>query len=251
MPGQGARRAIELVEQVRQFEVSVLPDLARSALTMLADQLDALAAQIHALERRDDPELGAVTADGVDQHGPLTHQQLASPVQHQYSLALGALDRHEPHGRPGHRLADRLGISGVVLLPPHIGLHVARRHQAHIMTERRDLARPVVRRGARRHADQARREGLEKLQHLGAMQLLSGGDLASSIDAVDLEHGLGEINTDRGSLHGGRLLLSGLFQQRPPYGASTPETGAVHPISPTATRLWRDAVSPTQPTFTP
>jgi transposase len=49
---QGARRAVELVEQVRQAETLLLPGLARSALLMLADQLDALAVQIHDLERR-------------------------------------------------------------------------------------------------------------------------------------------------------------------------------------------------------
>jgi transposase len=49
---QGARRAAELIEQVRQAEIAILPDLARSTLLMLADQLQALALQIHALERR-------------------------------------------------------------------------------------------------------------------------------------------------------------------------------------------------------
>jgi transposase len=49
---QGARRAVELVEQIRQGEAAVLPELARSALSMLIDQLGALAAQIRALERR-------------------------------------------------------------------------------------------------------------------------------------------------------------------------------------------------------
>jgi len=49
---QGARRAAELVERVRHGETHGLPDLARSALLMLADQLNALACQIHALERR-------------------------------------------------------------------------------------------------------------------------------------------------------------------------------------------------------
>jgi transposase len=49
---QGARRAGELVEQVRQAEVSSLPDLARSALSLLADQLGVLAAQIRGLERQ-------------------------------------------------------------------------------------------------------------------------------------------------------------------------------------------------------
>jgi transposase len=49
---QGARRAGELVQQVRQAEVSSLPDLARSALSLLADQLGVLAAQIRGLERQ-------------------------------------------------------------------------------------------------------------------------------------------------------------------------------------------------------
>lgn len=49
---QGARRASELVEQIRQAEADELPDLARSALLRLAEQLDILAAEIHGLERR-------------------------------------------------------------------------------------------------------------------------------------------------------------------------------------------------------
>ena len=49
---QGARRVCDLVESIRRNEVSVIPDLARSALLVLANQLDALAAQINALERR-------------------------------------------------------------------------------------------------------------------------------------------------------------------------------------------------------
>jgi len=49
---QGARRAPELIEDVRQADASLLPDLARSALLRLADQLDSLAAEIHALDRR-------------------------------------------------------------------------------------------------------------------------------------------------------------------------------------------------------
>ncbi len=49
---QGVRRLAELVEQVRQAQAAELPDLARSALLRLAGQLDGLAAEIHALERR-------------------------------------------------------------------------------------------------------------------------------------------------------------------------------------------------------
>ena len=49
---QGAPRVTDPVEQVRQVETSQLPQIARSALLMLVDRLDALAAQIHQLERR-------------------------------------------------------------------------------------------------------------------------------------------------------------------------------------------------------
>ena len=48
---QGARRVSELVEQVRQATTSALPDLVRSAVLVMADQLGALAVQIHDLER--------------------------------------------------------------------------------------------------------------------------------------------------------------------------------------------------------
>ena len=49
---QGARRASDLVEHIRQAEPVELPELARSALLRLAEQLDTLAAEIHGLERR-------------------------------------------------------------------------------------------------------------------------------------------------------------------------------------------------------
>jgi transposase len=49
---QGVRRAVELISDIRKANTLKLPALARSALMMLADQLDALAVQIHGLERQ-------------------------------------------------------------------------------------------------------------------------------------------------------------------------------------------------------
>jgi transposase len=42
----------ELVEQVRRADMSLLPDLARSAILRLGEQLEALSVGIHSLERR-------------------------------------------------------------------------------------------------------------------------------------------------------------------------------------------------------
>ena len=49
---QGARRVCDLVESIRREAEQALPELARSGLLVLADQLDGLAAQINALDRR-------------------------------------------------------------------------------------------------------------------------------------------------------------------------------------------------------
>lgn len=48
---QGARKAEDLIAQVRQADAKTLPGIARTTLLQLAGQLDALAVQIHALER--------------------------------------------------------------------------------------------------------------------------------------------------------------------------------------------------------
>ena len=140
-------------------------------------------------------------AHGIDQLRALADQQVTRPVQHQRSLLLGALDRHEAHRRPRHRLADRGRIGSVVLAALDVGLHIARRHQPHIVAELPELARPLVRRGARLHANQARRQLAEKLEHLAASELLLEHRLLGSIDAMHLEDVLGEINSDRANLH--------------------------------------------------
>jgi hypothetical protein len=58
-----------------------------------------------------------------------------------------------------------------------------------------------VRRGARLHAQQARRQALEERHHLTAPQLLPDNNLLVGIDAVNLDDVLGEIQTDRANLH--------------------------------------------------
>lgn len=113
---QGARRAGDLVEQLRQTEDGAVPDLARSALLMLADQLDALAAQIHALERRllawhrqDQASQRLATIPGV---GIITATALAASVTdpslfrsgREFAAFLGLVPRQNSSGGK-----DRLG----------------------------------------------------------------------------------------------------------------------------------------------
>src|SRR3954454_20648601 len=93
-------------------------------------------------------------------------------------------------------------ISHVVLLPFDVGLYVSRRHQSHGMTKCLKLARPMVRRGASFYADQAWWQLLEERQDRAALQLAADDHLASGINSVNLEHRLGDVETDcRDRLH--------------------------------------------------
>src|ERR1022692_4543376 len=138
---------------------------------------------------------------GIDQLGPLPHQQIAYSMLHQPALLLDRLDRDEPHGWAPDRFADRLGVGGIVLVALDVGLHILRRHQTNLVAELRQFTRPIMCRGAGFHADKAWRQSLEELYQLAAAKLLSDGDLLSRVDAVNLEHVLGDIQTDRGNMH--------------------------------------------------
>src|ERR1700688_205616 len=54
-------------------------------------------------------------------------------------LLLGRFDLYETHGRPPHRLADRLGVGRIVLVALDVGLHVLRWHQPHLMAKLRQF----------------------------------------------------------------------------------------------------------------
>src|SRR6202035_337709 len=109
-------------------------------------------------DRCNDPELGKMGPDCIDHRGLLTDEQMTGAVEHQATLLLGGLGWHEPHVGPGDRLANGLRISRVILLPLDVRLHIGRRYQPHLVAQRLQLARPMVRRGAGLNADQARRE---------------------------------------------------------------------------------------------
>ena len=99
------------------------------------------------------------------------------------------------------RVADRLGIHRIILLSLHVGLHIRRRDQPHIMAERRDLPGPEVRGRAGFHADQAGFEPREKVQHRPAAQSLLQDDGAADIDPVKLKDRLGQVDPECCNFH--------------------------------------------------
>jgi hypothetical protein len=89
----------------RQFRQTILPFVQRR------DRCDHTAGTA----RGNDPELGKVPAQRIDQHRSLANQKIAHLVQHQHGLLLGGLDSNKAHRRPGHRFRDGLDIGGVGL----------------------------------------------------------------------------------------------------------------------------------------
>src|SRR5258706_13812364 len=157
-------------------------------------------------DRRNDPELGKMGPNCIDHRGLLTDEQMAGAVEHQAALLLGGLGRYKPHVGPGDCLANGLCVSRIVLLPLDVGLHIGRRDQPHGVTQCLQLARPVVRRGAGFDTDQTGRQLLEERQDVAALQLAANDHLAASVDAVNLENRLGDVETDcRYRLHGSLL----------------------------------------------
>src|SRR5208282_3232023 len=74
-------------------------------------------------------------------------------------LLRGTLNRDEAHRRPARRLADRLGVAGVVLVGFDERPYEPRRDEPHLVTELLNLARPVVRARTCLHRHQAPRQG--------------------------------------------------------------------------------------------
>src|SRR5712671_3535871 len=138
-------------------------------------------------DRRDNAKLGEMGTNGIYHRNLLADEEMARAVEHQAALLLRCLGRDEPHVRPGDRFADCLGISGIVLVSLDVGLHIGWRHQAHGMAKCLELARPMMRRGARLDADQVWRYLLEEGQDVATLQLAADDRLPACINAVHLK----------------------------------------------------------------
>src|SRR5262245_15266512 len=95
--------------------------------------------------------------DRIDDRGLLANEYMPSAMKRQATLLLWCLGLHEPHVRPANGLAECLCVGGIVLVPLLVGLHIGRRHQSDLVTERLQFTRPVMGCSASLDADQARR----------------------------------------------------------------------------------------------
>src|ERR1700755_3143571 len=154
-------------------------------------------------DRCNDAKRRKMGADCIDDRRLLANEQMPRAMEYQATLLLWRLGWHKPHIGSGHRFADRLGISGIVLLSLDVGLHVSRWHQPHGVTCCLELARPVMRGSTGLNAYQTGRQFLKERQNVTALQLTTDDHLAGGINAVHLKDRFGDIETDcRDRVHG-------------------------------------------------
>lgn len=129
-----------------------------------------------------------MTAQRIYGLSPLPDQKFAYSEHHGRALGLFALHRNEAHRRPQCRLADRLGIGRIILLPLHEGLDVSGWDQPNVMAKLADLTTPEMSAAAGFHRNDAGRELAEKLQHLCAPQLLAQDRTTTAVGPMHLKH---------------------------------------------------------------
>jgi hypothetical protein len=143
-----------------------------------------------------------------------------------------ALDRHETHLRPLHRLADRLGVGLVVLVGLDERAHVLRRHQAHLVAELGEPAREVVRTARRFQADPRRRQVGQPGDQPRPRQPPLGHHLAAPVHGDDVTRRLAKIDPDGFDLHWFVPCIAGLSTRALPGPA-----GADHPVTRTPSKV--------------
>src|SRR5262249_38013964 len=139
------------------------------------------------------PKFGKMGADRIDYSGLLADEEMARAVEHQAALLPERLGRHEPHVCSRDRFANGLSVCSIVLLPLDVGLHVGRRHQAHGMPQRSELARPMMRRSAGFDTDEARRQLLKEWQNVPALELAANDHITCRVNSVNLKNRLRDI----------------------------------------------------------
>ncbi len=80
------------------------------------------------------------------------------------------------------------------------------------MAKALELARPVMSRGTRLNAYQARRQAGKELEQLPAPDLASDDHSPSGIDAMHLKDGLGDVQANGGDRAHGMLLCRWLLE---------------------------------------
>ena len=120
----------------------------------------------------------------------------ADPMQRKQVALLRRLHGNEVHRRTLHSLGDGFGIAVVVLVAFDEGLHILRRHEPRIVTQRIQPTRNMMCTRAGFHADHALRCVRQSLEQLTARDFGAHDKLAALVLAYQMKRRLADIDTD-------------------------------------------------------
>ncbi|EGG79103.1 hypothetical protein SXCC_00189 [Gluconacetobacter sp. SXCC-1] len=173
-----------------------------------------------------------MSPERVDHLRPLTHEHVTRPEDHRPSLLAFRLGLHEAHRRTARRFCDGFGIGRVVFLPLDERLHIRRRHEPHVMSERTDRPGPKVGCRARFQRNDAPWQLRQECRYLSARQLLAERYASVCPSAVKLKNPLCKIKANNGnSVHGCLLLPVTLNNNITLAHLAMPSGAGIHPIS--------------------
>jgi hypothetical protein len=162
-------------------------------------------------------------------------------MQHHHALLLHGFHGNKAHGRPAHRLANRLSVGRIVLLAFDVGLHVARRHQPDIVPECAQLACPIVPGGTRLDADPTGLDDRrEERQHPRPPQTSPNYHPTVAVDAMHLKNGLCYVQTDNHNLSHRSPPRSSVAAHAAPWVESRPRHHKLNEFPSVKMRFGRD-----------
>jgi hypothetical protein len=166
----------------------------------------------------------------------LPNQQFANPMLGELALLASRFYRHKTHARSTNGFADGLSIRRVVLASADIWFDVRWRDQSNLVPIDCDRASPIMGGGAGFDADEARRKSRKEIGQLRSLKPSAHDNSTCRVNTVHLKDTFGEIETQRGNLHRGRLPLVA-FSDDHILAHRCRSAGAVHPIN----SSWRSA----------
>src|SRR5579863_874864 len=176
----------------------------------------------------DQSVFGKVAPQSIDDLRTLPDQEIASAKHDCTRLLVLTLHGGKAHGGPLYRLAYRLRVGHVVLLPLDEGLCIGRRNQAYRVAQFANLASPVMCAGASFHSYQADGLPSKESQHLVSSKLFAENNIAIGICAMRLKNMFRQVQSNRANFAHGRFLSCG--GSTPTILAHQCRRGGVHPI---------------------
>lgn len=131
--------------------------------------------------RRHNAEPRQMPPQRVNRPSALANQKIASAEQHPPGLPRLRLHGHETRCRTLRRLADRLGVRRIVLLPLRERLYIDRHNQPDPVPELQNLPTQIMRARARLHGHQATRLEATNLSGFARLIFLRNNTVPSAV----------------------------------------------------------------------